>query len=149
MSTRPAVRSLLLLGITLLVAVITFILIQAPEATDIGMLIIYSGFGMLVGFAGIATVIWTVFVIIGSIRLRDKPRSKRVLWFIASAVVAASVNAIVVSALSVGADGWGGVIAAIAVGAAVVFIAAASVATVLVEFLILRDRSTSVPSVAL
>jgi len=149
MSTRPAVRSLVLLGLTLAIAVVTFILIQAPEATDLGMLIIYSGFGMLVGFAGIATVIWTVFVIIGSIRLREKPRSKRVLWFIASAVVAGSVNAIVISALSAGADGWGGVIAGIAIGAAVVFVAAAAVATVLVEFLIFRDRFTPVPSVAL
>jgi hypothetical protein len=149
MSTRPAVRSLLLLGITLLLAVITFILIQAPEATDAGMLIIYSGFGMLVGFAGIATVVWLVFVIIGSIRLREKPRSRRVLWFIASAFVAASVNAVVIAGLSSGADGWGDVIAGIAVGAAVVFFACAAVATVLVEFLILRDRSTPVPSVAL
>lgn len=149
MSTHPAIRSLLLLGITLVLAVITFILIQAPQATDIGMLIIYSGFGMLVGFAGIATVIWTVFVIIGSIRLREKPRSKRVLWFIASAVVAGSINAIAISALSAGADGWGGLIAGIAIGGAVVFVATASVATVLVEFLILRDRSTRVPSVAL
>jgi amino acid transporter len=149
MTTRPAIRSLLLVGITLLLCLVTFILIQAPQATDAGMLIIYSGFGMLVGFAGIATVIWLVFVIIGSIRLRDRPRSRRVLWFIASAVVGASVNVIVISALSAGADGWGGLIVGIAVGAAVVFVACASAATVLVEFLILRDRSTPVPSVAL
>lgn len=149
MNPHPALRSVALVALTLLFAVVAFILIQAPQATDVGMLIIYSGFGMLVGFASIATVIWTVFVIIGSIRLRERPRSKRVLWFIASAVLAASVNAIVISALSSGAEGWGGLIAGIAIGAAVVFVVAASVATVLVEFVIFRNRATPVPSVAL
>lgn len=50
MSTPPAIRSLLLLGITLVLAVITFILIQAPQASYFGMLAIYSGFWMLVEF---------------------------------------------------------------------------------------------------
>ncbi|RZT58423.1 hypothetical protein EV140_2192 [Microcella alkaliphila] len=50
MSTRPAARSLLLVEITVVIAVITFILMQAPQASDVGMLVIYSGFGMLVEF---------------------------------------------------------------------------------------------------
>ena len=50
MSTRPAARSLLLVEITVVIAVITFILIQAPQASYFGMLAIYSGFGMLVEF---------------------------------------------------------------------------------------------------
>ena len=50
MSTPPAARSLLLVEITVVIAVITFILIQAPQVSYFGMLVIYSGFGLLVEF---------------------------------------------------------------------------------------------------
>lgn len=50
MSAHPAIRSLLIVEITVVIAVITFILIQAPQASYFGMLAIYSGFRMLVEF---------------------------------------------------------------------------------------------------
>lgn len=142
MTARPAIRILLLICITFVVAFLILVLVQAPQATDVVTLIVFQGLGPLAGFASIAGVVWAVFVVIGSIRFRDRPRGTRILWFIASAVVAASINAVVVSALSAGADGWGGVIAAIAIGVALVFTASAVVATLLVELLILRERPT-------
>lgn len=140
MSARPAVRILLLLGITFVIAVLVLTVVQAPQATDIGMLLTYQVLGALVGFASIAGVLWAVFVVIGSIRLRDRPRGRRILWFAASALLCGSINAVVVSALSVGSDGWGGLIAAIAVGVALIFVASAVAATLIVELVILRQR---------
>lgn len=148
MKARPAVRSLLLLGVTFAIAVLTLTLVQAPQAADFGMLLTYQVLGALAGFASIAGVLWAVFVVIGSIRLRDRSRGRRILWFIASAVLCGSINAVAISALSAGADGWGGLIAAIAIGVAGVFIVSAIVATLLVELVILRRRGQPVDASA-
>lgn len=140
MTARPAFRILLLLGLTFAIAFLTLVLVQLREASDVVMLLVYQGLGALAGFASIAGVLWAVFVVMGSIRLRDRSRGRRILWFIASAVLCGSINAVVVSSLSAGADGWGGLIAAIAIGVAAVFVVSAIVATLLVELVILSPR---------
>lgn len=146
MSTRPVTRILLLVGIALVIAFLVFVAVAAPQATDVGLLLIYSGLGMIAGFAGVAFLVWTVFVIIGAIRLRDRRPGTRILWFIASAVVGASVNILLIASFSAGADGWGGLIIGIAITGGAVFVLSASAATLLVELLILRRDRSAVPS---
>ena len=82
-------------------------------------------------------------------RVTTPGEDRRILWFAASALLCGSINAVVVSALSVGSDGWGGLIAAIAIGVAAIFVASAVAATLIVELVILRQRrSGAAPATA-
>lgn len=133
-------RALLIVLLTALLSAAVFGALAIPTSTEPGQ-VLRSAAGLLLGFCGIALALLTILGLAVSIGLRRRSRRRRVATLLVSAVIAGAANAALIVGLSSAAEGWGGVVGAIALSSAGVFVLAAAVSILLVEVLPVRARS--------
>lgn len=127
-------RALLLVLLTALLSAAVFGALAIPTSTEPGQ-VLRSAVGLLLGFCGIALALLAILGVAVSIGLRRRSRRRRVGALLVSVLLAAAVNAAVIVGVLTAAEGWGGVISAIALGAAGLFVVAGVASIALVEFL--------------
>ena len=132
-------RALLIVLLTALLSAAVFGALAIPTSSEPGQ-VLRSAVGLLLGFCGIALALLTILGVAVSIGLRRRSRRRRVGALLGSVVIAAASNAAIIVGLSSAAEGWGGVISAIALSSAGVFVLAAAVSILLVELRLHRGR---------
>lgn len=133
-------RALLIVLLTALLSAAVFGALAIPTSTEPGQ-VLRSAVGLLLGFCGIALALLAILALAVSIGLRRRSRRRRVGALLVSVLLAGAVNAVVIVGVASAAEGWGGVISAIALSSAGVFVLAGAVSVLLVELLAVRARS--------
>ncbi len=140
MSTRPILRIVALLGITLLLHYILSLLVWPPSDADVVLAWIVQPLSGIAGFTWACYAVWAIAVIIVCVRLRDSRPAPRVLWLGAGALLASSVGPPIVTAVTLllsgetdlfGADA--GMVLFVVMVAAIPFTVAALLSIVVVE----------------
>ena len=153
MVRRIVLEVVLIIVITIALAWLVLAAFALTDSADpIGTLVDQTP-RVLFGPLGIALGLWTVLVVIGAIVQRRRAVGWRIATHLVSLVAALLVNVgvlTIVSVVSGGGQGedWGMLVVAIAVAAGGLLLVAGTVAVLLVELVILRQKREA-PVVAL
>lgn len=142
MVKRVSIEVAAILALTILLAFVGIMLLIVLQGLSSEPLPV-TALRVLLGATGLAIAMWTVMLIVGSIVLRRRPVSMRIGVHILTAGVAVVVNTAVLALLTMGSDGWGGLIVAISLGAGLALLVAAAIAVVVVERLVVERLSGS------
>ncbi|MFM2352776.1 MAG: hypothetical protein RLZZ608_182 [Actinomycetota bacterium] len=148
MARRIALEIVLIVGMTVAIAWLILGLFSLAGATDPLGAFFDQTPRVLFGLLGIALALFAVFVTIGSIVLRRRPRRARVVSHLISLVVAIVINVALLALVSVlasggGADSWGMLVVTIAGAAGATLLTAGVTAVLLVELAILRPQAAA------
>lgn len=147
MVKRVFLEVVAILALTILLAFVGIMLLSVLQGLSSESLPV-TALRILFGATGLALVIWTVLLIVGSMVLRRRPSGVRIGAHILTALVAVGANSAVLALLTMGSDGWGGLIVALSLGAGFALLVAAAIAVVVVERLIIGRRDVAAPTSA-
>ena len=150
MTRRIVLEVLLVLGITVVLAWLALGAFALADSADPMGTLVDQTPRVLFGLLGVALGLWALLVIIGAIVQRRRRVGWRIATHLLSLVAALIVNIGLLTVISVASggaqgDGWGILVAAIAVGAGGVLLVAGTVSVLLVELVILRPKKISSP----
>ncbi len=145
MARRIALEIVLIVGITVALAWLILGVISLAEAVDPLAAFVDQAPRLLFGLLGIAIGLFVVFVTIGSIVLRRRPRRARIVAHLVALVIAIVINVALLTIVTVavnggGADSWGMLVLVIAGAASVTLLVAGVTAILLVNLVILRPK---------
>lgn len=140
MVKRVSIEVAAILVLTILIAFVGVMLLTGLQSLSSEPLPV-TALRILFGATGLAIALWTVLLIAGSIVLRRRPVGVRIGVHILSAGVAVIANTAVLALLTLGSDGWGGLIVAISLGAGFALLVAAAIAVVVVERVVVERLS--------
>lgn len=140
MAKRIALEVLLILIITIGIAWLGLTIVVLLDEGDAVAALVDGAPRILFGLMGIALVLWSVLLIIGSIVNRHRRPRRKVATHLVSLAVSIITNVLVFTALaSAASGGWGLLLVGITLVAGAILCAAGTVAVLVVELRVVRS----------
>ena len=145
---RIVAETVVVVVLTLLLALIVAGSLVSIDSVDPVAAFLEEGPALLFGSFWIAIVLWIVLAAVGNVVHRRRAPRVRVVHNLVSALAASVVNLIVFTVIGVTAGGFGMLLVAIAIIAAIAFVVGAAIAVPLTHLVLFRNASQAAAGTA-